>query len=354
MTTHFSKKNKRHTLKYIIATATAIVICLTTLTTEISAQSDGNITPTPAPSKTPTTQEATAEATSNPTQADPPSAMRSLTQADLSILTGNVQRPNGITWFNDELYVSCTGDWTVYQINSNNGQTLTYIYGIRNAHSLHAETGIDEELHLWVPDFQSNTLNDVTRRGVQVITNALSGPWGMVPENDDTFLITNLSANTLTRVSREGQVETVVGGLRAPTGVAVDSNIVYVANNGSTRRAIEWYDLTTDLPIESGESTGSQSLVTGLQNVTGLELAPDGYLYFAFSLGTRGVVGRVDPVRCMENGGCSHDDIEIVLMTELASPLAGLTVSPDGRLFVHTMFSPDIYWARIPGFDAEA
>lgn len=323
----------------------------------VAAQDNGIITPTPAPSKTPSANEATEEAgvdlTAEATETGTNEEFRSLTQSDLSILTGNVQRPNGITWFNNELYVSCSGDWTIYQINSETGQTMTYIYGIRNAHSIYAETGSDNETHLWVPDFQSNRLTDVTRLGVRTVTDALSGPWGIVPESDETFLITNLSANTLTRVSRGGQVETVVGGLRAPTGVALDEDVVYVANNGSTRRAIEWYDATAARPIDSEAQTDSHALVSGLQNVTGLTLGPDGYLYFAFSLGTRGVVGRVDPVRCRENGGCGNDDIEIVLLTELAAPLSGLTVSPDGRLFVHTMFSPDIYWARIPGFAAE-
>lgn len=325
--------------------------------TGTDAQDNGIITPTPAPSKTPSAEEATVEATSEATtEARTPSTgpIQSLTQSDLSILTGNVQRPNGITWFDDELYVSCSGDWTIYQINAASGQTLTYIYGIRNAHSLHAERGDDEELHLWVPDFQTNTLNDVTRNGVRAVTNALSGPWGLVQEDDETFLITNLSGNTLTRVGRDGEVDTVVGGLRAPTGVEVDESLVYVANNGSTRRAIEWYDLTATEAIDSSELAEEHSLVTGLQNVTGLSLGPDGYLYFAFSLGTRGVVGRVDPERCRENGGCTHEDVEIVLLTELAAPLAGLTIAPDGRLFVHTMFSPDIYWAYLPGFEPEA
>jgi hypothetical protein len=88
-------------------------------------------------------------------------------------------------------------------------------------------------------------------------------------------------------------------------------------------------------------------LVSGLQNTTGLVLGPDGYLYFAYALGTRGVVGRVDPDVCRERGGCSNTDVEIVVFTELAAPLAGLTISPDMRLFVHTMFSPDIYWVQL-------
>jgi hypothetical protein len=76
-------------------------------------------------------------------------------------------------------------------------------------------------------------------------------------------------------------------------------------------------------------------------------LGSDGKLYFAYSLGTRGVVGRVDPEVCRLNGGCTNDQVEVVLYTELAAPLAGLTLSPDMKLYVHTMFSPDIYWVQI-------
>lgn len=327
---------------------------------QTTAQDSGAVTSTPAPSKTPGAEEATevlestAEATES-ARVEDAGILRvpfePMTQADLSILTGNVQRPNGIAWLDDQLYVSCTGDWTIYQIDPNNGQTLTYIYGIRNAHTLHAERGSDNEVHVWVPDFQTNSLNDVTRNGVRVVAEGLAGPWGMTMESDETFLVSNLSGNTLARVGRDGTTETVVGGLRSPTGVALDENIAYVANNGSTRRAIEWFDVSGETAIEAAEDGSGQSLVSGLQNVTGLALGDDNYLYFAFSLGTRGVVGRVDPVACRENGGCAHEDIEIVLLTELAAPLSGLTVSPDGRLFVHTMFSPDIYWAQLPGFE---
>ena len=340
----------------------ALVLTLAAITAGVSAVQAQDlgilVTPSPAPSKTPdataaSTAEATAEATPAATTGAGDDSFESLTQADLSILTGNVQRPNGIAWLDGQLFVSCTGDWTIYQIDAVSSQTLTYIYGIRNAHTLHAEVGQDNEIHLWAPDFQTNTLNDVTRNGVRAVTNGLSGPWGIVERDEESFLVTNLSANTLTSVGRDGAVETVVGGLRAPTGVATDGEVAYVGNNGSTRRAVEWYDLSESLPIQAPDDGAGHELVRGLQNVTGLTLAEDGYLYFAFSLGTRGVVGRVDPVRCRENGGCVNEDVEIVLMTELAAPLAGLTVSPDGKLYVHTMFSPDIYWAQLPGFETE-
>ena len=87
----------------------------------------------------------------------------------------------------------------------------------------------------------------------------------------------------------------------------------------------------------------------GLQNVSNIVYAPDGHLYFAYAIGTRGVVGRVEPGECAENGGCDNDQVELVLYTDLSAPLAGLTISDDMRLFVHTLFRPEIYWAKIEG-----
>ncbi|MBC7871351.1 MAG: hypothetical protein H7Y09_10980, partial [Chitinophagaceae bacterium] len=155
--------------------------------------------------------------------------------------------------------------------------------------------------------------------------------------------ITNLSGNNIMFIGRDGQSRIVMDELRSPTGIAVDSNYVYVANNGSSRRSIEWIDKNALL---QGDNSLALPLVSGLQSTTGITLAADGYLYFTYALGTRGVVGRVDPEVCRD-GGCTNDQIEIVLYTDLLAPLAGLTISPDMRLFVHTIFRPEIYWVQL-------
>ncbi len=271
----------------------------------------------------------------------------SFLQADLSILSGNVQRPNGMFWHNDMLYTSCNGDWTIYEINGQTGATTTYLYGIRNAHQLHAET-LDGELQLWIPDFQTNELVLISQRSIQKIAGELQGPWGIVAYNDD-FLVTNLLANNLVKITREGEVQIIVENLRSPTGVAIDGDVAYIANNGSARRAIEWFDLVQqDALVDASDAASNHSLVSGLQNVTGVVLGVDGKLYFSYALGTRGVVGRLDPVTCRDKGGCTHDEVDIVVYTDLASPIAGLTLSPDLRLYLHTIFSPDIYYIDLP------
>lgn len=308
-------------------------------------------TPTLAPSKTPvpiatnTPSRSISESSSSRTGFIEP-----FTQDDLSVLTGNIQRPNGLVWYDEKVYVSCSGDWTLYQIDPDEGTTIQYIYGVKNAHSLYATSDADG-ISLWVPDFQSNTLVQITKGTPKNIATQLQGPWGIADLDGQLFLVTNLLGNEILTISRRGEVKQAVTNLRSPAGIVVDEEFVYVANTGSARRAIEWFS-TDDLPktdpaLNAQESDQISSLVTGLQNVTNLTLAADGYLYFSYALGTRGVVGRIDPQMCRENGGCTNDQVEIVVYSELAAPLAGLSISPDMRLFVHSIFSPDIYWVQL-------
>ncbi|MBE0690766.1 MAG: hypothetical protein IH587_11660 [Anaerolineae bacterium] len=320
----------------MLALSAAFMLVATTF-----AQDDPS--PTPAPSKTPTAAPSPT-ATARPASA---SAVQSFTQSDLTVLTGNVQRPNGITFLDGVLYTACTGDFTVYQIEAETGRTVTYAGGIRNAHMLYVEIGDDDRPVLWAPDFQMNQFLRVVQGRTQTISGGLDGPWGIAYLNEDEFLITNLLGNNMVVVSREGGSRTILDDLANPTGIVIDDDLIYVGNNGSTRRAIEWYPLETaesDEPVADAGGT----IVSGIQNVTGLALDSEGMLYFAYALGTRGVVGRVDPQACIEQGGCGNAEVEVVLFTELSAPLAGLTISPDNRLFVHTMFAPDIYWVQLP------
>jgi hypothetical protein len=280
-----------------------------------------------------------ATPTPQPESSDQPG----LQQADLSTVSGNIQRPNGMFWHEGLLYVSCTGDWTLYRINPDTGDTLAYIYGVKNANMLYVETE-DELASLWIPDFQSNSLVQVDRGGITPIAT-IETPWGIAPIDAERFAITSTGSNSVKIVTRDGAITDFVTGLRSPTGVAVENSMIYIANSGSARRAIEWVALTDE--GDSAESDPPQPLVTGIQNVTNLVVGPDGMLYIAYALGTRGVVGRVDQHQCREQGGCSSRDVEIVLYTELAAPLAGLTITDDMQLFVHTIYSPDIYSVQL-------
>lgn len=271
-----------------------------------------------------------------------------LGQNDLQVITGNVQRPNGIRWFNNFLYTACTGDSTVYEISDSDGRTRTYIFGITNAHDMIVEgEGSGNRVSIWVPDYGDNTFEHITNGTVEQIANNLEGPWGIVQMDDETFIISELLGNSLSTITRDGEREVLLDTLASPAGITQDEDYLYVANNGSTRRAIEWYERDPLIAGQGSNEAGENILVRGLQNVAGLTMASDGNLYFTYALGTRGVVGRVNPTTCREQGGCTNDQVDIVLYSELAAPLAGLTVSPEMRLFVHTMYSPDIYWVQI-------
>ena len=314
-------------------------------------------TATPAASRTPNSIVTNTPLSSTPSAEETAAApsivtsTTSFTQADLSLLTGNIQRPNALTWHDGNIFAACTGDWTVYQIDAASGTTAQYIYGVKNAHSMLA---LDDEAgtgtSLVIPDFQSNSLVQITRGVVKNLAINLNGPWGVTQFADAQFLVTNLRGNDVVLVG-DGDLKTLITNLRSPTGIAADDKFIYVANTGSARRAIEWFDAPTastkTLPIDAEDKTVSHSLVTGLQNVTNIVMGADGLLYFGYSLGTRGVVGRVDPATCRENGGCSNDQIQIVIYSELAAPLAGVTLSDDMHLYVHIIFSPEIYWVDL-------
>lgn len=269
------------------------------------------------------------------------------TQSDLNVLTGNVQRPNGVVWYEDKLYAVCNGDWTLYELEDTSGTTRTYIYGVRNGHSLYVEPNEDDGITFWIPDFDTNSILRVNNaRAPEIIASEVDAPWGIAYLDETQFLVTSLSMNSILLINREGDVRELTNEMRAPTGIAVDDEYVYVANNGSARRSIEWFEVDPLLE-EEGNST-PQSLVSGLQSTTGIVMGADDMLYFTYALGTRGVVGRVDPAVCREQeNGCSNDQVEIVVYTELAAPLAGLTLSDDMRLFIHTIFRPEIYWVSL-------
>ena len=319
-----------------------VIILLSAGLSLVSAQEAA--TPPTLPTKTPIAAPNGSETPSAEVVASP--LVQSFTQADLTILTGNIQRPNGLAWYDGTLYVSCSGDWTVYAIDSASGTTTQYIYGVKNANTIYAAATSGERPSLWMPDFMSNALVVIENGVSRIVAADLAGPWGITRWSEDTFLVTNLKGNTLIAVQTDGQVQEWVNGFRSPTGVAVDGNYVYVANTGSARRAIEWIDASGladgSIPVANAKEA-AKPLVSGLQNTTNIVMAPDGMLYFSYALGTRGVVGRVDPVVCRENGGCTNAQVEVVLFSDMAAPLAGLTISPEMNLYVHTIFSPDLY-----------
>lgn len=268
------------------------------------------------------------------------------TQADLSIVTGNVQRPNGIFWYDGFLYTACAGDFTVYRIHDTTGETITYIAGVQNAHNIMVEPDENGDVQMWVVDFQRNAFLNITADPrMDILVDGLASPWGMDMAEDGSFYVSQLRGSDVLHIQRDGSVEVAAEGFRNPTGLVVDSDYIYVANNGSARRAIEWFDATAEDTLQEADL---QPLVQGLQNPTNLVMGPDNLLYIAYSLGTRGVVGRVNPKVCRDNGGCTNADVEIVLWSEIAAPLAGLTLSNDMRLYVHTMFGSEIYWVQLP------
>ena len=263
-------------------------------------------------------------------------------QSDLELIVGNVQRPNGIVWFEDTLYTVCNGDWTIYKIDDRTGDTVTFVFGVRNGNSIIAEATV-AGFNLWVPDPDTGSLwkVDQLRAAPVSISSDLDAPWGITRLDDSRFLITDTRLNSIMIVPMAGEPAVAQTGLRAPTGIARNGDIVFFANGGSARRGIEFFETADD-----GSFSEIQTLVSGLQNTTNIVMGADGYLYFSYALGTRGVVGRIYPANCLENG-CTNQDVEMVVFSDIPAPLA-ITLSDDLRLFLHSRFRPEIYWVQLP------
>ncbi len=263
-------------------------------------------------------------------------------QDDLELLVGNVQRPNGFVWHDNSLYTVCNGDWTIYKIDDRTGDTITFVFGTRDGNMLLIED-TDAGFDILVPDPDNSTVwkVDQSRSAPARFTTAVEAPWGIARLDETRYLITDVRTNSIIEVSESGEKREVQSELRAPTGIARGEGKVYFANGGSARRGIEYFEINGD-----AEYTEVKPLVSGLQNTSNLVLGSDGKLYFAYALGTRGVVGRINPSLCHESG-CSNSDVELVVFSDIPAPLA-ITLSDDLRLFLHSRFRPEIYWLQLP------
>ncbi len=263
-------------------------------------------------------------------------------QDDLELLVGNVQRPNGFVWHDNSLYTVCNGDWTIYKIDDRTGDTITFVFGTRDGNMLLIEETV-AGFDILVPDSENGTVwkVDQSRSAPARFTTAVEAPWGIARLDESRYLITDVRTNSIVEVSENGEKRVTHSELRAPTGIVRHGNKVYFANGGSARRGIEYFEFINDI-----EYSEIKPLVSGLQNTANLIMGGDGKLYFAYALGTRGVIGRIDPALCHE-AGCSNNDVESVVFSDIPAPLA-ITLSDDLRLFLHSRFRPEIYWLQLP------
>ena len=274
------------------------------------------------------------DATATPTSVPQPPYL----QGDLTLLVGNVQRPNGLVYHDGSLFTVCNGDWTIYKVDAETGESISFVFGVHNGNSLIAES-TDSGFDLFVPDPETGTLwqLDQRRQSPVKVADELAAPWGVTRLDDETLLISDTRKNAILAVDSEGGTMTLLDGLRAPTGITHQDGSLFIANGGSARRGIEVYDI---------ESEALSPLVSGAQNISNIALGADGLLYFAYALGTRGVVGRIDPTLCLDEG-CGGDDIEPVVFSDVPAPLA-ITLSDDMRLFLHSRYRPEIYRVQLP------
>ena len=57
--------------------------------------------------------------------------------------------------------------------------------------------------------------------------------------------------------------------------------------------------------------------------------------------------GEYNRTCAVKMGDAPITKLKLLFTTDLAAPLAGLSISPDMKLYTHTIFSPDIYFADL-------
>src|ERR1041384_7871533 len=99
----------KNTIRYITILMVLILLFIVTTQSFAEAPKIELLQPT----ATQTAKPSTPNGTVTPSSSDTTTSNTSFTQADLSLLTGNIQRPNGLVWHDGKIYAACSGDWTV-------------------------------------------------------------------------------------------------------------------------------------------------------------------------------------------------------------------------------------------------
>ena len=162
-----------------------------------------------------------AQAIPTPTAAATPSPAESprlpFLQSDLTLLMGNVQRPNGLVYFDGSLFTICSGDWTIYKVDAETGDSISFVFGVQNGNSLIAES-TEAGFDLFVPDPDSGALwqLDQRRQAPVKVAEELAAPWGITRLGDDVLLVSDTRANAVFAINGDGeQTKLVEGAARA-------------------------------------------------------------------------------------------------------------------------------------------
>jgi DNA-binding beta-propeller fold protein YncE len=159
----------------------------------------------------------------------------------LKEFTLNLNKPYGLAFYNNTLYVTNYNDRIISKITANTdgtGTASTYVSGgLFGGYSLE----FDSSGTLYVANNSTNTVSKITRYGnIGTITtyaaSGLNGPQGLAFDSSGNLYVSNSNSNTVSKIKPnvDGTVTViayVVSGFNGVQGIAIDSSDnLYVAN----------------------------------------------------------------------------------------------------------------------------
>jgi len=183
---------------------------------------------------------------------------------------------------------------------------------------------------------------------LRTVARDLHGPWGLAYVDEEHFLLTNLLSNTVNLLSRDGDNQVLLDGLSAPMGLVHDEETVYVANYGSTRRSIEWYDYDAVLDGSADARRSRSCAGQRLAERDRLAAWQRRQALLCLRASNRGMIGRVDPQICGRTAVAVTINRDRALQRPRGAA-GGLNAHAGHAAVRHTMFQTDLYWADITG-----
>jgi sugar lactone lactonase YvrE len=163
-----------------------------------------------------------------------------------------------------------------------------------------------------------------------IYAEGLSSPDGLAFSPTGVLYVAEETAGRVRRVAPDGSLTIVLSGLQQPEGIAFDdSGSLYVVEDVEGGRVIKW-------TAEGGSST----LATGRDAPEGVVWAPDGTVYITES--NVQFVGHFSNFRTHVTAISPAGGVTRILTNTIAWSYAGITIGPDGYLYVTNEFSSEV------------
>jgi hypothetical protein len=211
-------------------------------------------------------------------------------------VASGINRPYGVGFINNTLYVSSLGDKTIYTVSSSEKKPIAKMDFVNSF--------LTTQDSLLLPDYANNTIMKVASTSATVFKKGLSGPLSISKDKKNNYYVANYLGNTVTLFQENGNsIQNYVTNLAGPSSVLYDdqTSSLYIANFLSSTLTIVVPGNRADITYKS------------LLNMTTLYLSSKQRLYVLATNNGHGVLAE------LKQDGTALP----ILITDLPSPVVG-------------------------------